>query len=59
MLKIKYGLFGNDNRVATLSKSYLTITGINIQSLKFKDNSNMPIFTIRAIRYGRKDRPLS
>ena len=28
------GLSGIDYRVATLSKSYLTVTGITIQSLK-------------------------
>ena len=34
MLKMDYGHFGNDYRVATLSKSYLTTKGITMQSLK-------------------------
>ncbi len=29
-----YGLSGNDYRVAALSKSYLTVKGISMQSLK-------------------------
>ena len=29
-----YTLFGNNYRVATLSKLYLTVIGINMQSLK-------------------------
>ena len=29
-----YGHSGNDNRVAMISKSYLTTTGITVQSLK-------------------------
>ena len=33
-LKWTYGNFGNDYRVATLSKSYLTISGITTQNLK-------------------------
>ena len=33
-LKRTYGHFGNDYRVATLSKSYLTIKGITMQNLK-------------------------
>ena len=33
-LKCTYGLSGNDYRVAILPKSYQTVTGINIQSLK-------------------------
>ena len=33
-LKWTYGHFGNDYRVATLSKSYLTTKGITMQSLK-------------------------
>ena len=40
-------------RVATLFKTYLTITGIIIPTLKF----NMPKSTIRYIRYGRTDGP--
>ena len=38
---------GNDYRVATLSKSYLTVIGIIMQSL---DNSNMSKLTKRANR---------
>ena len=33
-IKWTYGLFGNDYRVAMLSKSYLTGKGIIMQSLK-------------------------
>ena len=33
-LKWTYGHFGDDYRVAMLSKSYLTTTGIIMQSLK-------------------------
>ena len=33
-LKWTYGHSGNDYRVATLSESYLTTTGITMQSLK-------------------------
>ena len=32
--KLAYRLSGTDYRIATLSKSYLTVTGITIQSLK-------------------------
>ena len=35
-LKWTYGHFGNDYRVATLSKSYLTTKGITMQNLKSK-----------------------
>ncbi len=31
-----------DNRVTTLNKFYLTVSGIIISNLKSKDNSNMP-----------------
>ena len=51
MFKWTYGHSGNDYRVATLSKSYLTSTGIIMQGLK--DNSNMPNLTKKAIRYIR------
>ena len=50
-----YGHSGNNYRVATLSKSYITSTGITMQSLKF----NMPKLKKKAIRlgqmYGRTD----
>ena len=42
-IKWTYGLSCNDYRVATLSKSYLTVIGIIMQGLKSK----------RANRYGR------
>ena len=45
MFKIAYRHSDNNYRVATLSKSYLTTTGITMQSLKSKDNSNMPKLT--------------
>ena len=53
MFKIDVRTFGDDYRVATLFKSYLTIKGIAMQ--KRQDNSNKPKLTKRAIRYGRTD----
>ena len=60
MFKIAYRHSDNDYRVATLSKSYLTTTGITMQSLKSKDNSNMSKLTKmneNAICFGRTDTP--
>ena len=55
--KWKYGNFNNNYRVATLSKSYLTIIGIDImQSLKSLGQFMIRL-TIRYIRYGRTHRP--
>ena len=51
-----YGHSGNDYRVATFYKSYLTIRGFTMQSLK-ASNSNMPKLTKKAIRNGRTDGP--
>ena len=54
-----YGHSGNEYRVATLYKLYLTTKEITMQSLKSIDISNMPKLTKRAIRskrkYGRTD----
>ena len=41
----------NDYRVYTLSKLYLTITGIIITSFKSQDNFNFPKLMRKAIRY--------
>ena len=49
----KYGLSDNVNRVYMLSKSYLTITGIPMQSLNSQGNFIIPKLTIRAFRYER------
>ncbi len=35
----------NDNRVAMLSNLYLSVTSINLSSLKLWDNSNMTTIT--------------
>ena len=55
MFKWTYGHSGNDYRVATLTKSYLSTTGIIMQSLKLIENSNMPKLTKKAIRSGQTD----
>ena len=50
-----YGLSGYDYRVAALSKSYLTVIGISIQSLNSIGNSNLFKITKRANCNGRTD----
>ena len=55
MFKWTYGLYGNDYKVATLSKSYITVIDTIMLSLKFEDNSIMSKLMKRAIRYGRTD----
>ena len=39
------GLFGNGYRIATLTKSYLTVNGIIMQNVK--NNSNIPKLPIK------------
>ena len=52
-LKSSYGLSGNDYRVVTVSKLYLTCIEIIMKVLNQEDNSNMSKLTKKAIRYGR------
>ena len=55
MFKIAYRHSDIDYRVATLSTSYLTTTGITMQSLKSKDN--MPKLTKKLSDLDRRTHP--
>ena len=56
-IKWTHRRYGKDYTVATLSKLYLTVTGIIIQSLKLLDISKMSKLRKRADHYGRTGRP--
>ena len=52
-----YGLYRNGHSVAAVSKLYLTLTEMIMQSLKSYDASPMPNVTIKAFRHERTYRP--